>query len=77
MQIVYRDADRTPLLYVIQEMAAAHEELMVAVDQVSDGDAYEQGFLQVTRPQRTRRRDHDADERRIASRTAECRGLRP
>jgi ABC-type nitrate/sulfonate/bicarbonate transport system substrate-binding protein len=45
IQVVYRDPDRTPLLFVIQEMARRHENLMVSIEQVRDAHAYEQGFL--------------------------------
>ncbi len=46
IRIVYRDNDRTPLLYVIQAMAAEHESLDVRIDRMYDEDEYEQGFLQ-------------------------------
>ncbi len=43
--IVYRDVDRTPLLYVLADQAEQHEQLAVEIVQVADGRAYEDGFL--------------------------------
>ncbi|HTE87176.1 MAG TPA: ABC transporter substrate-binding protein [Dehalococcoidia bacterium] len=45
IQLVYRDVDRTPLLYVIRAMAMQRENLEVDIRKVSDGEDYEQGFL--------------------------------
>jgi ABC-type nitrate/sulfonate/bicarbonate transport system substrate-binding protein len=45
VSVAYRDHDRTPLLYVIREMAALHESLDVEFLHVPDGSAYERGFL--------------------------------
>ena len=45
IQVVYRDVDRTPLLYVIREMAAEHERLEVVVERVAGAKEYEEGFL--------------------------------
>jgi ABC-type nitrate/sulfonate/bicarbonate transport system substrate-binding protein len=45
IQVVYRDPDRTPLLFVIQALARGHEDLDVSVEQVQDAQAYESGFL--------------------------------
>jgi len=43
--IAYRDHDRTPLLYLIRDMAARHEGLEVGIQHVAGQDEYEQGFL--------------------------------
>ena len=45
LQIAYRDVDRTPLLYVLREMARQYEDLDVHIEQVSDQEAFEGGFL--------------------------------
>jgi len=45
IEVVYRDHDRTPLLYVLREMAAQHEQLDVEIRQVHDGHEFESGFL--------------------------------
>jgi ABC-type nitrate/sulfonate/bicarbonate transport system substrate-binding protein len=45
MQIAYRDADRTPLLYLIKETAARHEGLQIDLVQVQSGAEYERRFL--------------------------------
>src|ERR1051325_3242352 len=45
VQVVYRDNDRTPILYLLREMAQQHENLEVRIDRVQEGHAYEQGFL--------------------------------
>lgn len=45
LQVVYRDVDRTPLLYVIAAMAERHEHFELQIRQVRDGKAYERGFL--------------------------------
>ena len=45
IQVVYRDVDRTPLLYVIRKMASEHERLEVAIERVPGAEEYEQGFL--------------------------------
>ena len=45
LHIGYRDVDRTPLLYVLKEMASKFEDLDVILDHISDGEEYEQGFL--------------------------------
>jgi ABC-type nitrate/sulfonate/bicarbonate transport system substrate-binding protein len=43
--IAYRDHDRTPLLYVLQDEAARHEDLDVRIVNVHPADEFEQGFL--------------------------------
>jgi ABC-type nitrate/sulfonate/bicarbonate transport system substrate-binding protein len=45
IQIAYRDADRTLLLYLIREMGAAHEDLDVEIVRIADGEEYERRFL--------------------------------
>lgn len=45
IRLVYRDVDRTPLLYLLAEAAERHEQLAVEILQVADGHAYEDGFL--------------------------------
>jgi len=45
IQLVYRDVDRTPLLYLLADQARRHESLDVEIRQVADGHEYEQGFL--------------------------------
>jgi ABC-type nitrate/sulfonate/bicarbonate transport system substrate-binding protein len=45
IQIVYRDVDRTPLLYLLADAAAKHEQLAVVLHRIPDGHAYEDGFL--------------------------------
>lgn len=45
LQIAFRDVDRTPLLYVLREMALRHEDLDLQIDHISDGHAYEHEFL--------------------------------
>jgi ABC-type nitrate/sulfonate/bicarbonate transport system substrate-binding protein len=45
VEVVYRDVDRTPLLYVLRAMALQHENLEVEIRQVSGSEDYEQGFL--------------------------------
>jgi ABC-type nitrate/sulfonate/bicarbonate transport system substrate-binding protein len=46
MQIAYRDADRTPLLYLLKEAARRHEDLEVELIQVQSGAEYERRFLE-------------------------------
>jgi len=43
--IAYRDHDRTPLLYLLREMAAQHEQLELEIRHVAGSENYEQGFL--------------------------------
>lgn len=45
IQVAYRDHDRTPLLYVLREMAERHEDLEVRVEQVGGPRNYDQEFL--------------------------------
>ncbi len=45
IEVVYRDDDRTPLLYVLREQAAKHEGLEVQIRKVFSSEEYEQGFL--------------------------------
>jgi ABC-type nitrate/sulfonate/bicarbonate transport system substrate-binding protein len=45
MQIAYRDADRTPLLYLLRDTAQRHEDLEIELIQVKSGAEYESRFL--------------------------------
>lgn len=45
LRICYRDHDRTPLLFVLKEMAAKHENLELEIEQIVGTEEYEQGFL--------------------------------
>jgi ABC-type nitrate/sulfonate/bicarbonate transport system substrate-binding protein len=45
LSIAFRDPDRTPLLYVLRDEAARHENLDVNVVNVHSANEFEQGFL--------------------------------